>query len=175
MFVTAPSPLPLAVRAWAERHPAVPDRKRANRRANPKTSYVLVVDTETTVDPAQALTFGCYRFGRVAPDGTIQCLEEGLIYGDDLPDRDPTGYETLRRYVYGSEVEGQHLADVAPVGGADPRLHLRSRREFVDRVLWRAGYKLRATIVMFNAPFDLTRLAIRATPARGMFQVGVIL
>jgi hypothetical protein len=166
------STLPIAVRAWAERSPGRDDRKPSRARANPKTRYVLVIDTETTVDADQALTFGCYRLGRIAADATVECLEEGLIYADDLPDRDPAGYETLRRYVHGGDGRDQHLADVAPVGDADHRLHLRSRREFAERILWRAAYKLRATIVMFNAPFDLTRLAIRAAPARGMFQGG---
>jgi hypothetical protein len=166
------SPLPLAVRAWAERTADRHDEKRPSRRANPTVRYVLVVDTETTVDVAQALTFGCYRFGRISADGLLECLEEGLFYADELPERDPDGYQTLRRYVYGDGTDDQHRADVAPIGDAAPRLHLYSRREFSKKVLWRAGYELKATIVMFNAPFDLSRLAIRSAPARGMFEGG---
>ena len=45
-------------------------------------------------------------------------------------------------------------------------LSLLSRREFVDRVFWRFGYKARAWIVGFNLLFDLARLAVSWGTAR---------
>ena len=50
-------------------------------------------------------------------------------------------------------------------------LQLLSRREFVDRWLWHVGYPHNnrrdpAMIVMFNAPFDLSRLAVDVAEAR---------
>ncbi len=50
---------------------------------------MLVFDTETRTDTAQALTFGGYRYY----EGGI-CLEEGLFYGDDLPRADRATLET---------------------------------------------------------------------------------
>ena len=52
---------------------------------------MLVFDTETRTDTAQALTFGSYRYYEHGI-----CLEEGLFYGDDLPRADRA---TLEAYV----------------------------------------------------------------------------
>ena len=41
------------------------------------------------------------------------------------------------------------------------------RTEFVDEVLYCRAYDLRASIVGFNLPFDISRLAIRHGSARG--------
>ena len=38
---------------------------------------------------------------------------------------------------------------------------------FIDEIFFGIGYDLRATIVGFNLPFDLSRLAIRHGSARG--------
>src|SRR5258707_5235632 len=57
--------------------------------------YCLVFDTETTIDPKQKLTFGCYRRGQLDGDG-YRCIEEGLFYADDLGQSD---IETLEKYV----------------------------------------------------------------------------
>ncbi|MDP9026847.1 MAG: hypothetical protein M3N46_04730, partial [Actinomycetota bacterium] len=63
-------------------------------------------DTETTIDPAQALTFGSWRFGYYASGGRLCILEEGLFYADNLPHSDPIGLRALREYA------GSHPADV---------------------------------------------------------------
>lgn len=39
--------------------------------------------------------------------------------------------------------------------------------EFIDDVLFARAYDLRASIVGFNLPFDISRLAIRHGSARG--------
>ena len=52
---------------------------------------MLVFDTETRTDTAQAFTFGSYRFF----DRGL-CLEEGLFYAEDLPVADRA---TLEAYV----------------------------------------------------------------------------
>lgn len=134
-----------------------PSKDRPGDRSPPVgwPEYVLVLDTETTVDPTQRLLFGAYRLCRWCqdPDGRWRLAidEEGLIHADDLALRNPEGMQELREYVQA------HSADVA--SGEDPTLHLRSRREFVDEVLWHYGYRARALIVGFNLPFDLSRLA----------------
>src|SRR5882672_12778274 len=49
--------------------------------------YCLVFDTETTIDPKQGLTFGCYRHCQLDGD-EYRCTEEGLFYADDLRQSD---------------------------------------------------------------------------------------
>ena len=44
----------------------------------------------------------------------------------------------------------------------DPRLVVAGLREFLDGTLWRAAWKLRAGVVCFNSPFDLSRIAWHA-------------
>src|SRR5215208_3448442 len=87
--------LSVAVRAWTQ-----PKRKqggKGRKSAAMPVRHVLVFDTETTIDETQALLFGAFRYCRV--DGTtVTTVAEGLMYADDLPDCDPTGYAVLRAY-----------------------------------------------------------------------------
>ena len=86
-----PDPLSIAVRAWTERVDAkapTPPGRTLKRRPSPKwPRSVLVFDTETTIDAAQSLNFGAYRHLRWANDATLECVEEGLFYADDLAER----------------------------------------------------------------------------------------
>ena len=137
--------LEIAVRVYPDEPRARADARKAVR---PKT--FLVFDTETTVDAAQRLTFGSYRFYDVD-----RCLEEGIFYADDLTVRER---QTLERYV------AQNAADVdAPSLRA---LTLYNRDEFVDRVFYRAAFKARSMVVCFNWPFDVSRIAFDCGQAR---------
>jgi hypothetical protein len=124
------------------------------------------VDTETTTDPSQRLLFGSWRYYVDRPDGLpgSVCVEEGIVYADDIAERDPDGFTLLCRYV------DNHEADVYP--GRNPRIRFLSRSEFVEQVLWRYAYQHRATVVGFNLPFDLSRLAISASTGRARFYGG---
>jgi hypothetical protein len=116
---------------------------------------MLVFDTETRIDRTQRLTFGSYRFivaGR--------CLEEGLFYGDDLPEEDR---RVLEQYAK------THTADTVEEGVR--KLALLTRRQFVKK-LYRDAYKARCLLVAFNMPFDLARIAWDFTDARGRFTGG---
>jgi hypothetical protein len=165
--MTIPNPpagdgLPVAFRVWTER-PNGRRRSKGARRHRPKDvpEHVLIIDTETRVDLGQGLLYGGYWFCTTTPDGRLRCLEEGLFHADDLPTASPDEYEILRRY---------SVDHPARVDRSDPavrrRIRLLSRDEFIEDVVWRAGYQARATIVMFNAPFDWSRLAISAGKAR---------
>jgi hypothetical protein len=139
-----PDPLKLAIRVYPEPRSDEPERKRQKLRHWRRPYQMLVFDTETRTDTAQALTFGSYRYYEHG-----RCLEEGLFYGDDLPRVDRTKLET---YVQ------QHPA------GTDRRLGVRelrllSRRQFLEK-LYDVGYDGRGLIVGFNLPFDLSRLAV---------------
>ena len=143
--VAEPDRMPIAVRAFAPPPPKPtedrPARKRSGKPA-PPSEYTLVFDTETTVDAAQRLRIGAYQFRK----------------GDDL---DETGLFYDPAAVSGEElVLLRHLCDE---GG----LKLRTVPEFVDEVLFARAYDLRASIVGFNLPFDISRLAIKHGSARG--------
>src|SRR5215217_6778373 len=148
--------LSAAVRAWTE--PRKQRRQRRKHRAVP-VRHILVFDTETTIDETQALLFGAFRYCRIDGGSTVTTVAEGLIYADDLPEQDTRGCARLQRYVacHKADVDLTYLA-VEP----NWELQLLSRREFVERWLWHVGYPHNdrldpATIVAFNAPFDLSR------------------
>src|SRR4051794_20638804 len=105
-------PISLAVRVF-------PDPPPKAERKLPKQPWkipplMLVFDTETRTDAAQALTFGSYRY---LYEG--DCVEEGIFCGDDLPRKDR---QLIRRYVK------KHRANVA--SGYPDNLHLLTREEF---------------------------------------------
>jgi hypothetical protein len=118
--------------------------------------YCLIFDTETTVDPTQRLTFGCYRRCRL-DDGQYKCIEEGLFYYDSL---ERVSIETLQKYR--SDKKNTPTIEWFP---ARMTLGLMARSSFVSRVFWRAVQN-GELIVGFNLPFDLSRLAVRAGNGR---------
>lgn len=151
----APEPVLAGLRAFMA--PAKPSKPRTRRngtepRASSWPDYVLLFDTETSTDAIQRLRIGCYRLCRwIEGEGpaTLECIAEGLIYGDDLPRRDLV---TLRTYA------SQAVGDTASIEAT--RMPVYSRREFVDEVLWPAISQGRVLICGFNLPFDLSRLAV---------------
>lgn len=128
--------LPVALRAYADAPKAKPQWQAIG--ASP---WALIFDTETATDAGQALRFGSYQLRN---DGRL--IEAGLFY--DPEGISPGELETLRAF---AERE---------------RLLVRTRDEFVDEVLFHRAYQLRARIVGFNLPFDISRLAIGHGPAR---------
>lgn len=144
----SPEPLPVAVRAWTR----LPRRTRAHRGAPEPLRYVLILDTESTTDPAQRLTFGSYARYRLVREGArvrTVLLERGLFHAEDLPETDPEGFEVLRRR---AEALG---------------LPLVTRGAFLRRVLLPKCHRRRHVLVGFNLPFDLSRLARGWGAARG--------
>ncbi len=119
---------------------------------------MLVFDTETRTCATQSLTFGSCRFFEGG-----QCLEEGLFYADDLPEKDR---RVLEHYA------ATHTPET--VGEGVRRLQLLQRHEFLDK-LFLAAYKGRCLLVGFNLPFDLSRIACDFTNARGRFAGGFAL
>jgi hypothetical protein len=120
--------------------------------------YALVIDCETTTDERQALVFGAYRFCETGDDGVYSCIEEGFFYADELPDTDPNAISILNNYVKDNQAE--------TTDGFDKRMRLYSRSDFMRNVFWKAAYEADAAVVCFNAPFDLSRLAVGCRPAR---------
>lgn len=129
----------------------------------------IVFDTETTADEIQRFTFGCFRYV-VRYKNQYSVLAEGLIYADDLPESNPGGYESLHRYVAFNDAN----VDMRFTGPREPSWHLLllSRSQFAERWLWDVAYKRDATLIGFNLPFDLSRLALSVTEARAPFLDG---
>jgi len=111
--------------------------------------YVIGFDTETTLDPQdQSLLFGFYRVCRLQGN-TYHCIEEGILHADDLS---PTQVDVITRYVRASRSE-------VVCSDYDERIHVYNRSEFVERMLFDA-IKTKSLIVAFNAPWDISRLAV---------------
>lgn len=134
----------IAVRAYASKIDAITYTKpsQAPTRKTPSPSeWTLIFDTETTTDPAQTLRFGTYQ---VRKNGELE--ESGFFYNPDAMRTD----------------ELERLHDYAISHG----LRCITVREFVDDIFYGVGYAYRATIVGFNLPFDISRLALDHAPAR---------
>ncbi len=107
----------------------------------------LIFDCETQVIAPQQLRVGAYQLRRRA-----ELREAGLFF--DPASLGRRELRLLRRYV---KANG---------------LMLRTDREFVDWVFYGIAFKLNATIVGFNLPFDLSRLAVAHDSARGRMRGG---
>ncbi len=148
-----PAPLPIAIRVFPLLERIEPKNRTDKIWRAPRAMFV--VDTETRTDSTQRLTFGSYRF---FVDGELQ--EEGLFYADDLSNRER---KTLEGYVDRWNKRASKTSEIP--------LLLLTRREFLKK-FYKVVYKSRALLVGFNLPFDLSRLAIAARPARGRFAGG---
>ena len=154
---------------------AIPNRPKSSkargRRRTQKTPaserfprYALLFDTETTTDALQQLNFGVWRYCRVnviEGEVLLDCVAEGIFYADDLFDRDPDGHAVLAAYARTRRAWVDHQALDAPRG-----LSIEPASVWLRRVMWRAAYELRAAVVCFNSPFDLSRLAWQAGETR---------
>jgi hypothetical protein len=138
--------LEICLRAYVP-PPAKQTDKQANERESqePKqgpSEYTLIFDTETTIDERQSLRCGAWQFRK-----SDELVESGLFY--DPKKLKSAEQKTLKAYA---------------------KLHalpLLTVRKFVDTVFYGMAYDLRAAIVGFNLPFDISRLAIRHARARG--------
>ena len=151
-FVTENEPIEMAVRCYVE--PATgtdrPNMRTGYQRVpvtgentdtEPSPNRVLVLDTETTIDRFQNLTFGSFR---TYQNGVLQY--EGIFMGENLPEQD---LRTLQDY------------------GKSNKIQVCSVREFVDDIFLPEIYNAHTLCVGFNLPFDLSRLAISYGDARG--------
>lgn len=146
--------LPVAIRAYATptwRAPPDGDGskpKRPRKGLLPASKWSLTFDCETTTDAGQALRFGTYQLRKAG-----ELRERGIFY-------DPDG-------VTDDELE-------IMVAFADhEQLSLRDRDSFVDEIFFRRAYQLNATIIGFNLPFDISRLAIKHGSARAPIDADV--
>ena len=95
----------------------------------------------------QSLLFGFYRVCRLGGN-SYHCVEEGILHADDLA---PEYREVISRYERTpSEVVHEDY---------DEKIHVYSRSQFIENVFFDA-IRLKALIVAFNAPWDISRLEV---------------
>jgi len=139
--------LPIAMRAYVERlQPPATVKRSARREAGP-SRFVLVFDTETTINAAQTLRIGAYQ---VRENGVL--INSGIFFEPEMLTTDEQ--IILRKYA------------------EDSNLNVLTREGFVENIFYKYGYYFRGTIVGFNLPFDLSRLAIRHSAARKSLRGG---
>jgi hypothetical protein len=102
----------------------------------------MYIDTETSVDSYQNLTFGSCLIQTKTSTGV---RDDWYIFYGDLKEEK---INLIKQY--GSE----HNITVMPV------------REFVDKIFFPYSYQMRCEVIGFNLPFDLSRLAIDFGTAR---------
>jgi len=110
-------------------------------------NFALVFDCETTTDLREDLTFLWWRFCELKGDAYV-CQREGVVHADTLDAAYVNIIETFAR---------GRRADVED--GCPSDILVESRTTFVDGNFWDA-LRMGAVIVTFNAPFDLSRLAL---------------
>jgi hypothetical protein len=117
---------------------------------------VLIFDTETRIDAAQKLTFGCFRRYELRLH-KYSCVEEGVFFADKLGRKDR---RVLQRYA-GNPI------NVPETETFPPQLNLKlvSLDFFLRQYFW--GAVRRGDLITgFNLPFDLSRLAVKFTNAK---------
>jgi hypothetical protein len=139
--MTPPFKTSIAIRAYGER----PDRKPLGSRPASSdmgpSEWALVFDCETTVDAVQQLRFGFFQVRR----GTV--LErEGLFL--DATTFSATDKARISRYIKSRNLE---MVTVA---------------KFRTDIFLKYGYVRRGTVVGFNLPFDISRIAVGHGSAR---------
>lgn len=92
--------LPVALRAYAippDAADSTETKAEAKRTYPRRPSGMLVLDTETTTDPAQRLTFGSARYFVSHHRGSVEwtLTDEWLFYADDLAVSDSAGFAIL--------------------------------------------------------------------------------
>lgn len=116
-------------------------------------NFALVFDCETTTDIRQDLNFLWWRFCELK-DGIYVCQQEGLAYADTL---DAKSIDLIQAYAHANHPDVED--------GCPEHILVQSRTQFVNGEFWHA-IQAGASIVCFNAPFDLSRLALEYREAQ---------
>lgn len=135
--VPAMEPRSIFLRAYVPTHKPAPTRRGYAR----PSDWVLVFDTETWPDAAQNMRIGTYQLRRRG-----QLRDKGVFYNPD-------------------EVTDAELA-VLQREAVRHGCRLITDTDFREAILFDAAYETDATIVGFNLPFDISRVAIKHGSAR---------
>jgi len=148
-----PEITPIFVRVHTRVANEKPRKDSEGRLGDKWARFALVFDSETTIDIRQDLNFLWWRFCERKGDVYVS-QQEGLVYSDTL---DAESINLIHTYARNQR------ADVEE--GCPENVLVQSRTEFVDGEFWQA-IQAGATIVCFNAPFDLSRLALEYREAQ---------
>jgi hypothetical protein len=107
----------------------------------------LFFDVESRVTADQTPTFGFWRFCELRDNGYV-CVEEGILHDDRLGAKE---LHVLRTFARATTPETSD-------DGCE-RLRLYTRAKFIEEVFGIA-IQAKALIVLFNAGFDLSRIAV---------------
>lgn len=138
---------PIYVRAYTaipNKDPIAMHWTKHDRHGGP--AWQIIFDTETTTDAAQKLRFGVVQ---VRKNGELKA--EHIFVVDDLDEAD-------LRVVSDHSVESD--------------LNVISIDEFRREIFLKIGYRANAEIIGFNLPFDIARIALRCSEARGAMYGG---
>jgi hypothetical protein len=133
--------VPIAIRAYSEIHDREPLGAKAQKTHSEAPRWTLVFDCESTTDPTQRLRFGFYQ---VRDGGELH--KEGLFY-------DPTALS-------------RHELSLVKKYAQAQRLELLTADQFRSDVSIKYAYTRGATLVGFNLPFDISRIATGHGSAR---------
>jgi hypothetical protein len=134
--------LAISIRAFVPPPQVKKFTRKPRKMEHRQSEWTLVFDTETKTDASQAIRFGVYH---VYSGDTVH--ESGIFYDSEVL----------------GDAEQTLLQAYADAHG----LKLITKTQFIDDVFYGVAYELRATIVGFKLPFDLSRIAIRHGSARG--------
>jgi hypothetical protein len=148
-----PEPAPVFVRVHIRVKDESPREDREWKPPKKWANFALVFDCETTTDIRQNLNFLWWRFCELK-DGIYVCQQEGVVYADNL------NKEYIRLICDYARRNRANVEDDCPED-----IRVQSRTEFVNGELWKA-LRTGAVVVNFNAPFDLSRLALEYREAR---------
>lgn len=119
------------------------DKKVRKKIDSPIYDKVFVFDTETTIDEYQNLKFGSFAiYSR-----NIQ-LKIGLFYNLNM-------------------ISEKELKELKAHCNKNPLIKLYELEEFIEKIFYPTVYGEKALCIGFNLPFDLSRLAIAHSYARG--------
>lgn len=141
-----PERMTIALRALTQLEPVVgefePPTGRQRKQRKP-SEWILVFDTETTAksNAGQSLRFGAYQVRK-----GIQLMERGLFY-------EPEALTFFEQAALESYAKAHALK-------------LLTREQFVEGPFFDVAFHWRGTVVGFNLPFDIARIAVRHSTAR---------
>jgi hypothetical protein len=146
--ISSAEALPLFLRAHIEPRPTrarQSTRRKQSRKPVEPSEWALIFDVETGTDAAQHRRFLCYQ---VRKAGNLR--REGIAYEPASLTR--AEVETLTTYAVSQGLE------------------LLTVNEFVEERFFPILYDLAGHCILFNAPFDLSRLAVSHKAGKGYYR-----
>jgi hypothetical protein len=134
--------------------------------SKPYGGFVFVFDTETTPDVALPLTVGCFMVFGISDQMKIKLSLSGMLDREALDTPHQSGL-----FYNHDNITCDELTIIKNYAKSR-NLPLFDKTYFVTQIFYDWVYRKQALCVGHNLPFDLSRLAIDSTEARGAFSGG---